>query len=361
MGRPSKGWTLRKRKGRPYSVRWTLDGHKTELGLGTHDRREAEQAAREAYSLAVQGTIRRRRVQRRASTGVAPTAEVGKEWLSTAKGALREPTRKLYEVHLRTLAAAFESLHDVSTETVEEYQLARLEVVLATTVRKELATLRGLLRFAHARGLVAVVPEVRTIPRARGTRYWKRRRVAADELSPAEVRKLLAALPEWSKSRKVTRFPVRSRFVVGYETGLRPSLLDVLSVPEHYAKRRTYLRVPEDDDKTGQGRVVPLTPKARRALDKVAPAKGLIFGKHDYREHLTAAASKALEQDKAERFTGAHLRSARITHLLEMTKNVPGVQRLVGHRQLATTSRYLRASDRAAAEVVAVASRRQRR
>ena len=363
MGRPSKGWTLRKRRGRPYSVRWTLDGEETELGLGTHDRGEAERAARGAYALAVQGAIPRQRVQQRASTSGGPrTEEVGREWLASSKGALHERTRRLYRTHLSTLATAFPGLLDVTTESVEEYQLARLAKVLATTVRKELATLRGLLRFAYLRGHIAIVPEVRTIPRAKGTRFEKRRRVAADEISPEEVKRLLAELPLWSTSKKVPPFPIRARFIVAYETGLRPSTLDVLSVPQHYAKGQTYLRIFDEDDKTRDGRVVPLTPAARRALDKVLPKDGgIVFGKHDYREHITAAAKAALGEDRGYRFTAAHLRSARITHLLELTGNVPGVQRLVGHRQLSTTSRYLRASDRAAAEVVRAASSRKRR
>jgi len=354
MGRPSKGWRLRHRPGRPYSVSWTLDGERTELGLGTHDRREAERAAREAYSLAVQGVVRRKRVLGRASQGATPTAEVGREWLADCHGTLSPRTRDLYEVHLSTLAAAFPSLLDVQQESVEAYQRARLTKVLAATVRKELATLRGLLRWAHHQGKIGIVPEVRTIPQQRGTRYVKRRRVAADELSPDEVEELVARLPEWSQSRKrdAVRYPVRARFVVAYQTGLRPSLLDVLSIPENYRKGQAYLRVPDEQDKNALGRPVPLTPEAQEALASVAPRHGIIFGAHDYRVQIRKAALAALEGDKADRFTGTHLRSARITHLLERTSNVLGVQRLVGHTQLATTNLYARASDRAAQDVI---------
>lgn len=351
MGRPSKGWRLRRRDDRPFSVVWTLDGKRTELGLGTRDRREAERAAQRAYSLAVQGVIERKRQPSRGKDDGAPTEEVGVAWL--AASTLHTHTKALYRVHIATLARAFPSLLDVSTDTVEMYQVSRLAQVQAVTVRKELATLRGLLRYAHEKGKIALVPEVRALPRARGTRFELRRRVAADELSPAEVRTLIAALPETSRARRdQPAFPIRSRFVVGYETGLRPGLLDVLSVPEHYRRGSRHLRVPFEDDKTGDERLVPLTPKARAALDALATKPGLIFGKHDYREAIRAAALRALPEDKAERFTGAHLRSARITHLLEQTRNIPGVQRLVGHKQLATTSRYLRASDRAAQAVI---------
>ncbi len=256
-------------------------------------------------------------------------------------------------MHVGTLAKAFPSLLDVTTDSVVEYQTARLRQVMAATVRKELATLRGLLRYAHAKGKIGLVPEVRTLPRSKGTRYEKPRRVAADELSPEEVRALIAALPEESRARlDQPAFPVRDRFVVAYETGLRPSFLDALSVPENYTRGQAYLRIPTEHDKTGDARTVPITPKAQAALDRWAPRRGIIFGAHDYRDAIRKAALVALSEDKAMRFCGAHLRSAMITHALERTRNVPGVQRLVGHRQLATTSRYLRASDRAARAVI---------
>ena len=49
---------------------------------------------------------------------------------------------------------------------------------------------------------------------------------------------------------------------------------------------------------------------------------GLILGDHDYREHIAAAAMTTLPKAVAERFCGAHLPSARTTHLLEATGNL---------------------------------------
>lgn len=357
MPRRPEGWKLRKRKGRPYSARWSIDGKQVEIGLGTFDPAEAGRLAQSAYADAVRGAGQRKR--RPAATGEVPdTAEAGREWLANSVGTLKANTRDLYRVHLDALATAFPALLDVTTGSVEAYQRARLSVIQAVTLRKELATLRGLLRYARTRGWLEVVPEVRVLPRAKGTRFAKRRRVAADDLSPAEVRKVIAALPKWSASRKVARFAVRARFVVAYETSLRPSFLDILSVPEHYTKGSAHIRVPLEGDKAGQERRHPLTSKARKELDAIAPEAGLIFGKHDYRLHVCRAAENALPPDKAKRFTGAHLRSARCTHWLERTHNVAGVQRLMGHTQIATTTRYLRPSDRAAEAVIRGSRRR---
>ncbi len=53
---------------------------------------------------------------------------------------------------------------------------------------------------------------------------------------------LIAALPVWSNPRNAPRFPVRARFIVAYETSLRPSTLSALSVPEHYTAGASALK-----------------------------------------------------------------------------------------------------------------------
>jgi site-specific recombinase XerC len=163
------------------------------------------------------------------------------------------------------------------------------------------------------------------------------------------VRAIIAALPELSSSRKLkTQYPIRARFLVAYETGLRPSTLDALSVPEHYHRGSRLLVLSNDVDKSRWGRELPLSTRARKALDAVAPESGPIFGRHDYRERLDEAARKVLPPAVADRFAGAHFRSAMITHILEQTGNLAGVQYLAGHKQAKTTGGYARPSLRAA-------------
>jgi integrase len=191
-----------------------------------------------------------------------------------------------------------------------------------------------------------------------------------------QVEAFIRALPEWSvppdkrkrmtaraKSQKARqRLPIRARFRVQFETGLRPSTIDALSIPEHYTKGASLLHITPEIDKVRNAREVPLTPAARKALDAViatlpkgadgSPYKGPIFGHHDYRKHVRKAAAKALPAAAATVFTGAHLRSARITAWLEATGNLPGVQHLVGHQDTRSTNRYLRPSFRAASAVL---------
>ncbi|HEX2881237.1 MAG TPA: hypothetical protein VHO25_17035, partial [Polyangiaceae bacterium] len=93
--------------------------------------------------------------------------------------------------------------------------------------------------------------------------------------------------------------------------------------------------------------------RARKALEAVLPDDdGVIFGKHDYREHIFEAAKAVLGEARAEEFCASHLRSARITHLLERTKNMAGVQHLAGHLRTSTTARYVRPTLRAALDVI---------
>jgi site-specific recombinase XerC len=137
---------------------------------------------------------------------------------------------------------------------------------------------------------------------------------------------------------------------------LRPSTIDALEVPDAVHARRDVARITPEIDKVRHAREVPLSAAARKALDAVVaalpktpegkPYGGPIFGHHDYRKHLAAAAAATLPEAAAAVFTGAHLRSARITHWLETTGNLPGVRHLVGHEDTRSTNRYLRRSER---------------
>jgi integrase len=226
--------------------------------------------------------------------------------------------------------------------------------VRATTVRKELSALRGFVVWAQEQRLIGAC-EVPTVPkRATGKPHTQRRRVAAPAMGPDEIEVLLAALPEWSTSPRVPPFPIRARFRVQYETGLRPALVSQLHVPTHYRKGAAHISITADLDKGRWVRRVPLSDAAREALDAVVPTRGTIFGHHDYREHLTKAAAVAFGEgsERAELFAGAHLRSARATHWLDAGAPITGVQYQLGQRRLETTARYARASERAALEVV---------
>src|SRR5262245_61318503 len=88
-------------------------------------------------------------------------------------------------------------------------------------------------------------------------------------------------------------FWVKARFEFSWETGMRPEMVDALRVPENDRKGTPAISLHAGDDKNRMGRVLPISDRARAALDRICPPKGVIFGKHDYREVLPRAAEKA--------------------------------------------------------------------
>jgi integrase len=375
MGRPSSGWKLRPSRGpgRIRTVRFWIEGAEFERSTGTSDPEEAAREAARIYADAVQrGSQKRKRV----GSGLGPQLEeLLAAWLVTIASTHDAGTCKTWELYAYThWEPHFGATHHLNDLMCAEYMRARLLVVQGSTVRKELTALRQFLKWCHAEA--KVLPQEVKVPsvpkRSLGTKFEKRRRAAAIELSPAETEAIIAALPEWSESKKVEPFPIRARFLVGYETSLRPSTLDRLLLDVHYRCGSSTIMLTPELDKNRWGREVPLSERARRALDAVcsrlaamraetlaelAPGESLppspIFGVHDYRERLEEAAKAALPEHRADLFAGTHLRSARITHWLEQTGNLPGTQYLAGHKQTNTTARYVKPSLRAAMDVVA--------
>lgn len=358
MGRAARGWQLRAPGGKrtTYSVRFSHGGRQVERSTGERSRRRAAAAAARIYAAAMHQEPARARLR---SRGTAHLRELADQWLAETQ--LADTTRNTWQVYARRFIKHFSSIDGLTSAEAARYVKRRLQEVQAATVRKECSALRSLLSWLQLRGVVTWLATVPSVPRrARGNRqHAAGKRTAAVELSPAEVADIIAALPEWSSSRRVARFPVRARFRVQYESGLRPSTIDRLEVPRHYRKGATHLRLDDAADKTRWARSVPLSRQARAALDSVCPTEGLIFGAHDYREATWPAAAAVLDPARAKLFTAAHLRSARATHWLEAPNaSIPGVMYLLGHKLLATTSRYLRASERAAAAVVRAPRRR---
>lgn len=372
--RPGQAWTLtRPTEESVWYARFRIAGRITERSTGETDAELADVEAAKIYAAARAGQLRESTKPRR--QGAAPPLEellaAWDTWLTTTHAAT---TRKAWREYSRSHFLSFFGAAEKITESgCAEYRRQRLGKVTAATVRHELTALRNLVAFL-ALPDIGALPEPFKIAgvakRSLGTAHPVRRRTSADPTSPEQVRAIIDLLPEragrkgpplhpWhpplrfrKRKYKLTRYPVRQRFEFAYETGLRPSTLDKLSVPEHYEPGSEMLRLTDEADKNRWGREVPLTPRAREILEAVAPAKGLIFGKHDYRPHIKTAAEQVLPAEMAKRFAGSHLRSAFTTHELEQGKNILGIQYRVGHKLLSTTSRYAKPSLRAALETI---------
>lgn len=369
--RADQAWTLTK----PYpdsvwSARFRVSGRTTERSTGTRDDDLADIEAAKLVAAARAGQLNvAARVRRQ---GAAPPLEellgTWDAWLTTTHA---DRTRKVWREYCRShFLPFFGSVESLTAPGCAEYRRKRLGKVLASTVRHELTALRNLVAFL-ALPEIGVLPDafkIEGVPkRSTGKAHPVRRRSSADATSPQQIRSIIARLPEWAgrkgpprkdfergRTYKVKLYPVRARFEFAYETGLRPGTLDRLSVPEHYECGSATLRITDEADKARWGREVPLSKRARKVLDSVCPAEGLIFGKHDYRPHIKTSAASVLPKEMAKRFAGSHLRSAMTTHELELGKNILGIQFRVGHKLLSTTARYAKPSFRAALETIDV-------
>jgi integrase len=165
------------------------------------------------------------------------------------------------------------------------------------------------------------------------------------KLTMEQATALVAAMPETS-SRKARNggesFLVRPFFEFMRLTGLRPATIARLEVGRNWKPGDKALSLDNEDDKAKFGREVPLLPAAVKILEEYAPEKGHIFGHHDYRVHVRAAAEKTLKGEGKKYFGAYHLRHLLATFLVNRPgANIPAAQWLLGHKDLSTTSGYV--------------------
>lgn len=329
-------------------ARFTWQKKRYFISTGESDPRRAQAEAERIYAEVVSG--RRRKVSAAVRVS-APLLDLFGDWLATLEGVLDAQTLKTYRVTYvgRHFLDFFGKLDDVADESqVDAYARARLRKVLRSTVHKELGALRGFLRWAKMEGFITAIPAFPEFPKtAKGKRAGSQR-AKANELTEAQVLAAIQALPAISsriskKDRK--RFAVRARFVVMYETGLRPATLDALVLGKHWRVADMHLTIPDEDDKTRYGRTLTLTTASCAALHETVRALGLkpgdlIFGCHDYRTYLRKAGGAAL----VKRLAPYDFRHARGTHLANRGAALPGIAYQLGHTQLTTTNKYAHAT-----------------
>jgi integrase len=349
----STGWRLRPPRGR--SKTWTvaceIEGREYERSTGERAETAARAVAPRVYAL----ILSEHEAKPRPVKVSGALLDLVDAWLTTQEGSKDPDSIATCEVHLRHVAGLLVRLDRITTQGCTEYVQERLRKVKATTVRKEASTLRQFVEWLGKTGRIGWRVEVPGVPRkATGTKFEKNRRTAAIELSTEEVEAILERLPQKSERKG---FWVRPFYVVQYETALRPELVEALSVPENWAPGMREMRIEEEQDKERWVRTVPLSELAIAALELAAPKVGLIFGAFDRNRYVKAVARKVLRDDpvRARAFTGAHLRSARITHLLDAGATFTGTQYLTGHKTLTSLSRYGRPGRRAAEAALALA------
>lgn len=349
MGRHAEGWKLRWKRG-VAQVRFTDPNthERCEVSTGETDPARARERAAGIYAATIAGRAHSRR---RPLSPHASLDTLVAGWLVAIEHTLDGETVTAYRQYSRKWRERWSFLDQITDATLAEFVRERVVRVLRTSVRKELAALLGSFfgwleeqrvvtdeMIPRRPKFLAKTPGVRSGPQ-------RSRRV---EATPAEVRRFLMAVPEWG-GKGSNRWRARDALTVAYETGLRPKTIARLSVPEHYAFGATHLTIEDRIDKARFGRRVPLSVIARRALERSAPKRGVIFGAHDYRDIFRTA--RALS-DAPDGFSPYDIRHARGQHLTDAGAPLTGVAYLLGHKQITTTNRYVRAQEREAAETL---------
>ena len=348
MARRTQGWKLRWRGGVGYA-RFSHDGARYEESTGESDPRKAAKRAAEIYARIVTG----KHHAGRALSPRLPLDELVARWILSISGSeVRANTAKLYELHMRAhIIDFFGTLDRMTRAQIGNYQRERLRVVMRSTLRKERHTIASFMAWGKEQGLVDQDFEMPALPKGGGTRATTRAPEAV-ALAPAQVEAFLAALPEMSrgKIRQSKRFVVRNRFIVAWETGLRPITIDQLSMPEHFTLGIAELRIADEIDKNRFGRTVAISARARAALEASAAGPGLIFGRHDHRLYVAAAAAEA---GLPKGFYPYALKHNAMTAWAEDGDSPMAVAYMVGHKRITTTAGYMRLRKDAADRSVA--------
>lgn len=356
MAKEPGGWSLRKdpRTG-VYTVRFrTKDGRRIHRSTGTKDRAEAQREAGRIYAEA-HAAVRRARI------AYESLEELCALWLIDHSAGRSPETIAEYERYVAvTILPHFRTLAGVTDHACAEYTRDRLRQVSASTVRKELSCLRQLCGWLYEKGYLAERIAIDPPPRrAVGSPDLKRKQ-AAVPLTREQVLALIDKLPEWAprQRRGAPPIPVRAFAIVMAETGLRKGTLYRLRAPEHYHVGASHITVTNDIDKARDGRPLPLSLRARSALDSVCPDEGLIFGRIEIRWQLARASEDiGLPPHLAGRVSYHDFRRAFLTHLAEANVSAPALQYLAGHSHLSTTARYIHARQEAAASAISLLDR----
>ncbi len=344
MGRPAEGWKL-KWHGRLAYVRFSyvdpLTGKtlRPELPTGESDPRRAASEGARIYADVIAGRIP---VTPSARVSTSPLLDLADAWLHDLAKTYPANTCKCYGEYASKWLRRWKTLGEITEQAVAEYARDGLTRATRSTIRKELAALLGnffgwLIEKQH----VAVAPPrpVALLRKSPGKRTGTQR-VNRVEITPEEVRRFLAAVPEFG-GKADRRWRARDAVLVMYETGLRPITVARLSVPDNFTPGAATLEIDDAIDKARFGRSLPLTKAAQKALERCAPKSGVIFGQHDYRD-VFATATLAAGTPKG--FSPYDIRHARLQHLVDAGAPLPGVAFLAGHKRLTTTNTYVRAA-----------------
>ena len=336
MGRRSEGWKLHRVKGSPFwTVRFTHDGHRYHRSTGCKAKGKAAKAAAKIYAKVVGGEA----AGRRASPG-EDLEDLLSTWLVEVGETRSEGWHASLELYASThWLSRWSRLEELSSPNIQKYISERLRcpgtkgrTLSPVTLAKELSGLAGFLKWCKRRRYISELPR------------WDAPEAISDYEAPylSSEDMDLALMCMHTRETHPKRHPIREYFTVMWATSFRRGTMSRLRWSDVDLKART-IAVRASADKKRNARVVPLSDRAVAALDSLAPGVGLVFGHRDYRTSLRDSADLAGVAD-AHRMGTHAVRHGRLTDLAQRTQNIAGIQHMAGHKDLASTMRYVHGS-----------------
>lgn len=340
-----------RRHGATWWARYSVAGRRVEENLGLPATRPAREAQAEAEARRARAVLAAGVVERPAAGGAERDLEhLIFRYLDHARSLGRDLKYAVHhELHLKAHflrcdeeghATRWRTLDDITTPAIHAYTAERIAAGISTvTVHKELVTLSRFLLWAKREGLIEAVPDFER-PRASSS-------YQPIALAPADVKRLIAALPE--RLRPWARFTWLMALRATESRSIEWRDVD-------WAARTLTIRA--EIDKAGRTWVLPLD-DARLVLARLPRGTGrapIFRVTRDDREALTAAA----ERLGLGHVTPHHLRHSRLTELGHSTRDVASLQYFARHTSLQTTDGYVHGRTAAAAEMLAASGRRRR-
>lgn len=321
--RASSGFRGLYKRGKVWWIRYSYQGRLIRQSVGP-DRRLAEKALQAIRGDIVRGNFKLRRIEERRTF-----AEMTKEYI-TEKAGKRSLCRDKTSFGNLTPVFGQKALHLISRRDVEAYMRARATKVKGATINREIALLKHLFNIAIEKVYTDNNPVkgIKMLPEA----PWRHKYF----FSEPEIGELInASAPH-----------LRSILVVAFGTGLRKG--DILQLKwQDVDLDRGVISI--QMQKTEDSLEIPLIPMLRDILVKMKAQSGLsqyvfslgIKGERigDIRTAFRAALRRSGLADKGYRFHDIRRTFAQM--LYKQGVMLTKIQRLLGHKSILTTERYL--------------------
>ncbi len=336
MGRRTEGWKLHRVEGSPfYTVRFTHNGRRYHRSTRCTTKREAATAAAKIYADVVGSPPSGASID-----GHGDLEDLLSTWLVEVEERKSAGWHASLELYSSThWLSRWSRLEDLTSDSIQRYISERLRApgtkgrkLSPVTLAKELSGLSSFLKWCKRRKYLAELPR------------WDAPEAISDYEAPyltsADMDLVLMCMH--TRETHPKRHPIREYFTVMWATSFRRGTMSRLRWSDVDLHART-ITVRPSADKKRNGRVIPLSDRAAVALDSLAPGVGLVFGHRDYRTSLRESA--ALAGVSGAHRLGTHaVRHGRLTDLAERTQNIAGIQHMAGHKDLASTMRYVHGS-----------------